>query len=247
MTLTDLNSYISFRTGVDTNVFATADRVISLNRWLQKIWSMILASMDDWQVDDPNQTSYPIVTTPLIANQRDYTLPSSLKVLKIRRVDISYDGTNYYRINPFDDSVIGSGLGNDTKTDANFTQSSPFYDVQANGIFIYPRATSSTGTLRVEFEREPIEIAAADLSSTNLPPLDQPFHVMLALGVVYDWASTRHLADLKTDVMQELADYENRLKVHYTQKNDDEVWILRNPYISSGSGLSFPPNPPTQF
>src|SRR5579872_319914 len=79
----------------NTNLLSTFTRYI--NTWYHKVVTMILEAQDDWDFDDLNNTDYPVATTPLVANQRDYTFPASLKILKIKRVDISYDSTNWFR------------------------------------------------------------------------------------------------------------------------------------------------------
>lgn len=249
MNLTTINQYVTFRTGVDTTVYFSQDRINSLNRWLNKIWTMILASEDSWDIDDPNQVNYPSISTPLQANQRDYTLPQSLGMLKIVRVDVSYNGTTPNRANPIDDQVFRFGLnGTQTQTDQNFTQANPFYDVKSNALFLYPAPTSTSGTVRIEYQRDPIEFAVTDLSTTKLPPLDTPWHIMLAFGMIFDWASAKKLDDLKQDVMIELQDYETRLRQQYSKKVDDEVWILQNIGINDGSSLlGYPQNPVTNF
>src|ERR1051326_6234901 len=121
MNISEINSFVTLRTGADTNAFTAANRLISTNRWMHKVWTMILTSQDGWDVDDLNQTDYPVATTPLVASQRDYTIPTSLKALKIKRVDVTYDGSTYYKCEPWDSSETGEGLGNATNTDPRFS------------------------------------------------------------------------------------------------------------------------------
>jgi hypothetical protein len=184
MNLSDINSFVDLRVSSDTVTYTNAQRLISYNRWLQKIWKMILAAVDGWDIDDINQVNYPAVTTPLIANQRDYTLPASLTALKVKRVDVTYDGSNWVRAIPMDITTYDGGVGNDTNIDEDFTTETPRYDLKSHSIFLYPRASTAQvaagAKLRVEYIREPITASLSDLSSTSAePPIDESYHVML--------------------------------------------------------------------
>jgi len=190
---------------------------------------MILASLDDWDFDDSNNTDYPVATTSLVASQRDYTFPTSLKILTIKRVDVSYDGTNYYEATPFDSSAPTFGLGNDSLTDANFSTSKPFYDLKANAIWLYPAATANTGTLRIEFYRDISEFASTD--TTKTPGFDTPFHRLLSLGAAYDYAMARGL-ETAPNIGTQLADMEIRMKQYYGKKDMDSHIALNSAYIS---------------
>lgn len=203
---------------------------------------MILQAQDEWDADDLNQTDYPVVTTPLVAAQRDYTFPAALKILKIKRVDITYDGTTYYKADPLDSGVTSIPFGNDTNIDANFTISAPRYDVKGNAVLVYPLATAAQVTagakVRIEYFREPLEFTSAEVTTgTKEPGFDEPFHIMVALGVCYDWFSAKDLnagitrsrgiiVGQQGIINAELQDYEQRLIKHYGSKQLDRKYAL---------------------
>lgn len=231
MTISDIQNFAYFRTSSDSTIFPVANQLISLNRWLHKVWSMIIDSMDGWDLDDASRTDYAIITTPLIASQRDYTMPASLKMLKIKRVDVTYNGSTYYKCEPLDTGQIGRGLGNPTDTDTSFSKTAPFYDLMSNAIRLYPLPSSadvSAGAkLRVEYAREMVEVSSSDLSAGTLtPPVDEPFHMMLALGLAFDYASAKSLDESKKDLYAELQDYEARLRRQYGKKDLDTKYTL---------------------
>lgn len=242
MTISDINAYVSFRAGTDTTNYTAANRLISTNRWLHKIWTMLLESRDGWDVDDASQTDYAIATTPLVASQRDYVFPASLKILSIKRVDVTYDGSTYTKVRPIDAGELELGVGNDTILDNNFSTADPVYDMRSNAIFLYPLATASQVTagakLRIEFSREALEFSSGDVSTgTKEPPIDEPFHLMIALGMIYDWCSakggsSKNLTSLKVDVEKELLDYEARLRRHYNIKDEDTRIELSAAYVN---------------
>lgn len=193
---------------------------------------MILESMDDWDFDDTNKSDYPVATTPFIASQRDYTFPSSLKILKIKRVDITYDGSTYYQAQQFDSGTFGDSFGNTTNEDYNFPTTQPAYDVKANSLWVYPLATSAQVTagaeIRIEFFREPTEFTTA--STTTEPGFDEPFHRMLSLGASMDYAIIRNLP-AKNDIAALYQDFEKRLKQYYGKKNNDTKYQLSSAYV----------------
>jgi hypothetical protein len=131
------------------------------NQEYYQLYVKVLRSQDDWEIDDINQTDYPEATTPLVADQRDYTFPGSLKILKIQRADVTYDGTNYYKAEPIDSAQIEWGIGNDDKLDDHFTKTAPKFDPKSNSVWLYPRPdaadVSNGAELRIKFIREPLE------------------------------------------------------------------------------------------
>ena len=225
MTLGDINLKVYNLTATDISSYPDASMLIDINLWYQKIVSMIFESQDDSDFDDQRNTNYPVVTTPMVAGQRDYSIPVSEEVLKIKRVDITYDGTHYFRATPFDNGVPAWGFGNPTDEDANMIKSAPRYDVQYNSLFVYPLAVASDvsagATIRVEWERAVTPFATTDYgagsimaTSTVIPGIDIPWHPMLAYGAAYEYANARNLPQLQ-NIKQDLVDWEARLRTAY--------------------------------
>lgn len=213
----------------DTVSYPDANLLIDINIWYQKIVSMILESMDEQDFDDMRKTDYPIKTTPMMAGQRDYSIPVSEKVLKIKRVDLSYDGVHYYKANPIDDGEVNYGWGNDTDIDANFSQYQPRYDPKYNSLFIYPTGVAN-GVVRVEWERNVTPFTSSDYTSvitdsTVVPGFDDPFHPMLAAGPAWEFAVQRQLPQM-AQLTTSLQDWELRLRAAYGKKNLDRELSL---------------------
>lgn len=224
---------VRFLTRTDSNEYPTADITRSINAWLHKAVTVILESQDDWEYDDINHTDFPIMTTSLVASQRDYSLPASEKVLKIKRVDVTYDGTTYYRATPFDNNESSSGYGNATNEDKDFNKTQPYYDVKFNSIFVYPLANSTDvtngATLRVEWFREATEFTASD--TTKEPGIDEPFHRYLSIGAALDYAVAFDIEN-KNNLAQLASDYEARMRSYYGKKNNDKEKVLKSAYIN---------------
>ena len=81
--------------GITGNTLLKAQFTQGLNNWYHKVVTMILASHDEIDWDDVNHADFPVLTTDLVANQQDYSIPASEKVLKIKRVEWTPDGTNW--------------------------------------------------------------------------------------------------------------------------------------------------------
>lgn len=232
MNIGEINQKITAITNVDETVYSSALRLIDINIWLHKVQSMIFTSMDEVDFDDKNYTDYPELTTVLVDSQRDYTIPDSEKVISIKRVDISYNGVDYYRANPIDTGEMYQGLGPATdatqqsKTDQLFPKTAPRYDCAYNSVFIYPRPDASDvangGKIFIEWNRELQEFTSAELTAgTKVPGFDTEFHAILAYGPAYEFLlGTGQNVDT-TYVAKSLQDLEARLIATYGKKQID--------------------------
>lgn len=199
-----------------------------INARYHQVVTMILRAQDEWDFDDAVKTDYPIYTTSLVADQADYTFPTSLKILKIKRVEVTYDGgTNWYKAEPLD---INEYTKNTTAAtiSQNFVKTSPFYDIQYNSLFLYPVPTAaSTNGLKIWISREITEFATS--ATTAEPGFDEPFHRMLSIGASLDYAVAKGLSN-KNDLAALWADYEARLNEYYGSKQKDREYILKPGY-----------------
>lgn len=231
MTYAELSSDVTFLTGgVTTTEYTAAQRTIGLNSWYQKVVTMILASQDEWDWDDINHTTYPIATANLVANQQDYTLPASLKILKLKRVEVKIDNSTWRKAEPFDINERSSAT--DTTTVANdFSTAQSFYDVQHNALFLYPvPAVNVTGGIKMWFTREIDEFTTAD--TTQEPGIDEAFHRMLSLGAALDWEMSKKPDGPRAKWLQDsLRDFELRLRQHYGDKQQDRKYTLKPAYV----------------
>lgn len=230
MTLSELDSYITFKTNDSTSSFTAAQRLASINKYYHKTQTMILQSSDGWQYDDTNKTDYPILTANLVAGQQDYTLPTS--TLKIKRLEVKLDGTNWKRARAFDISGIAGG-SDDTSVAASFSESDPHYDVNSGSLFLYPEPESNVeGGLKIWIARQVDTFTSGQYTTGTLEPgFDDQFHIMLALGAAYDYLSSKPGLNA-TPIWQELQDYELRLRQHYGKKNEDEQLSITSAYGS---------------
>lgn len=244
MTLSEINSKISQLTGADTTTsgYATANRLIDINLWQHKILTMILNSQDESDFDDQRNITYPFKYLSLVADTRDYSIPVSEKVVAIKRVDITYDGTTWYKAEPIDSGEILEGVPLSTETAAEaqldilFDKSAPRYDAKYNSIFIYPRPTSGDvangAQMKVEWVREITEFTSGEFTTgTAVPGFDSAYHPILAYGPAFEYCNSLNLPQTKT-LWAVLQDYEARLRRTYGEKQKDRTYQLTAEYQS---------------
>jgi hypothetical protein len=204
-----------------------------VNETLHDIITEIMVANDSFDWDDPTRSDFAVATTPLVANQRDYQF-DSISFLKLKRLDVTYDGTNWYRATPFDSGSYTEGLGNDTATDAEFSKTEPMYDPKAFGFWLYPRASAADVTAgasaRIEFVRAFDEFTYDD--TTKEPPIDRPFHELIALGAALKWSVMKNdprATNLAALYQAGLA----KLKSYYSKRNEDSFMSFKGSFIDS--------------
>ena len=93
---------------------------------------------------------------------------------------------------------------------------------------------------RVKFwvSREVDEFTSGQVTTgTKEPGFDEAFHIMIPLGMTFDWCSAKGgsspvLSALKNDIEKELMDYELRLRKHYGRKNEDRHLQLKSAFTN---------------
>lgn len=232
MNLSDITNRITFFTGVGTTQYTNADRLIAINKAYNDIHTMILQSQDEWDFDDSNKTDFPILQTNLMADQQDYAMPSD--TLKVKRAEITYDGTNYYKLEPFD--IEERGLATDTNSIAgSFNVTEPKYAISAGSIFLYPiPGENVTNGLKLWIFRTVDEFTSAELTTgTAEPGFDRQFHYMISLQASYDFISKRTKDQGTADrILRDFNTMEQRLKQYYGNKQTDRVYSLRSAFVN---------------
>lgn len=245
-TLGDIATKARQKTHADLISYPDNILLIDINNWYQKIVTMIFESQDDSDYDDTRLGSggssgtatYPIVTQALATGQRDYQIPFSKGVLKVKRLDVTYDNVNWYRASSFDSGIYPYGMGSTTQEDANFIKQAPQYDWQYNSFFIYPTASasdvSSGAQFRVQWERNIIPFTSADWSSvmtdsTQIPGIDAPFHMAIMDGASLEFAKANLLP--QTEAWEkDMQDWEARIRYAYGRKQLDTQLQLQTGY-----------------
>jgi len=174
--------------------------------------------MDDWDFQAE------VATADLVANQQEYVFPST--ILKIKSIEITYDGTNWYPITYLDKREIGTAT--DTTTIANnFVTTKPFVDLMDNSMFLYPiPASNVTGGLKIWYENEATELSAAG----DEPNLPEAYHKGLCYGAAKDYFE-KYLevagnAGKRDRVDTNMQDIIEKMKAFYSTKNQEREYSL---------------------
>lgn len=225
MTISEIDAEVTFNTNANTTTFTAADRLIKYNKYGRQIHSWILSSTDEVDYDDKNNTSdFPILTTNIVANQQDYSMPAEMT--KIKRVEVTYDGTNWVKANPIDiDEITDSTSTNDIAD--NFSEDAPFYDINSNSVFLYPvPSTNVTAGIKIWIDRKANPFTSADVSTgTKEPGFDEDFHYLVPLLVTWDYVMFKSKDNGEADrILQLVADGEAKLRKAYGAKQKDRKY-----------------------
>lgn len=207
---------IDFIVGTDSTQFPLADKLRLINAYYYDTSSDILEADGNWEWDDTNKTDFPIGTTTLVDNQRDYQLPSN--IVKLLRVEVLDSAGNYQRVEEFDESQVEQALSEFEETNGL----PQFYRTIGNSIELYPKpATASVTTtagLKVYYQRTITEFTNADAAVS--PGFDARYHRILSLGPAYDYAYMKGL-DTAPRIKEKLDALRTALKSAYANRNKE--------------------------
>lgn len=217
--------------GTNSTTYPIASKTRDINLALDKVFSLIFQVGGTWQFDDSNHTDYPIITTNLVANQRDYSFTtdgSSNLILDIYKVMCADSSGNFFEVLPVDQQSNAPA----TMTDGLNTTGQPFfYDKTGNGIFLDPIPNyNSTGGLKVFINRTGSYFVTTD--TTKTPGFAGLFHEYLVLRPSYMYAMRKNLNNMNV-LKAEMLEMEAEIQNHYKSRERDVVKTLR------GRGNSF--------
>lgn len=232
ITYTDILSIIDDNCSTDEFSYPTASKTRDINLALDKVTEIIFKSSGRWQYDDSNHTDYPIITTALVANQRDYTFTEDQQgnlILDIYKVMIADENGKYYEITPVD---MQSDEGMESFYNGENTTGKPSrYDKTANGIFLdcIPDYDYANG-LKIFINREGSYFTVND--TTKKPGFSGLFHEYLALRPSYQYAYRKGLSNLVA-LRDELDKMEKDIQKHYKNRSRDEKSVITSEQINS--------------
>lgn len=235
MNLGDINTKVSELTKADTVVaYPNANRLINMNIWNQKVVTMVLQGQDTSDFDDANHSGYAVLNIDLVADQRDYNFGVSDGVVKVRKVEVSYDAVTANVAYPVDTSEFEGPWMDESYSvvDKNFSQSTPGYGWKFNSLWLFPMPSASTGKVYAEVSRTASDFELSDLTTgTKTPGFDENLHPMIAYGMAYEYFITNGITDRASEMMRVLSDYENRLKKQYGNKNEEYPLRMQSEFI----------------
>lgn len=229
MTYTEILGLIQRNTNTQnttTSSYPIADKTTDVNNALNKFMLIAIASEGKWQVDDTNQTDYPIVTGSLVANQQDYSFTTDAtgnQILDIYRVEIKDStGTKNMQLRPIDQSELtGVAL-----TEFMKTAGTPvYYDKTANGLFLYPAPNySSSNGLKIYCNRTSTYFTVSD--TTKKAGIPWIFHEYLAIRPSYYYCLQKGLPQAK-NLFTEMMNFEDMIGDYYSKRAKDTRQIIK--------------------
>lgn len=192
-----------------------------INRALDQALTLIFVADGTWQFDDSNHTDYPIITTNLVANQRDYAFTSDENgnlILEIAKVLVKDSGGEYRELTSKD-----AQSDRDTKGywDGNESTGSPqSYDKTANSIFLDPVPPANvTNGLKIYISREGSYFSTSD--TTKKPGFAGIFHDYLVVRPAFDYAIENSFANAG-GLQIRVQEMEQKMGEYYSRRNQDE-------------------------
>ena len=204
-----------------TNITATDYPANDVKRNINKAYRVamdtIMRSMDNWDFQDT------IATGNIVANQQNYTFKTSgdfniTDVIKIERVELSYDGTNWVRAQRMNKNDYLEALNNGTSAvNGNFNQTSPFYSLNDDSLDLYPIPdTNVTNGIKLYYKQDLTDLSA----DADVPLIAPQFHTYLSLSAAYDYAIVRGLKQAGA-LRQEMAAMEQKMAIFYSSRAED--------------------------
>jgi len=194
LTYSQITTLINDNCDTDDTRYTLAKKVVDVNLALDQLSLRAIRASGKWQVDDSNHTKDPIITTNLVASQRDYHFTvdeQSNLILDIYRVMIADENGRYYDLEEVDQQTKGSkSLG--FVDGQNLTGKPTKYDKTGNGIFLdcIPNYSYTNG-LKVFINRESSYFVSGD--TTKKAGFDGRLHEYLAIRPSYYYAMRKGL------------------------------------------------------
>lgn len=223
----------------DGNITGNAIRLkewtSDVNLAWDKVLSIIFKANGRWQFDDSNHTDYPIISTNLVAGQRDYPFivdETGNFILDIYRVmvKIGSGATDVWVEIPCVDQQSDENM-EEFYNGLNITGIPTRYDKTANGIFLDAIPNYSvSGGLKIFINREGTYFTTSD--TTKKPGFAGLFHEYLALRPSYQYAYINSLQNTNK-IQEEMLLMEADIKKYYRDRSKDEVPVITSLIVNS--------------
>jgi len=226
MTKTQIDAFVDRTLGTNDVSYPVADKTADENLAIDYVFSTIFQVGGRWQFDDSNHTDYPIITTDLVAGQRDYSFTSDESgnlILDIYKVLVSNDGgVSYEEIYPVD---MESKYEANSMLDGRNIEGSVYrYNKTANGIFLDQIPPDGvTNGLKILISREGSYFTTSD--TTKKPGIAGLYHEFIGLRPCYQYAMRKGYKNTET-LKRDMIEMEQSMRKHYRDRSKDEDLVL---------------------
>ena len=189
--ISTLDDYIDDIAGTDSTSFSDADKHAAQTRWAHILTEEVIDAQGDWDFQGE------IATANLVANQREYVFPTD--ILKIKRIDLKLDGTNWTTVHWLDESEIPNSAAHESDITENFSNSDPYATLYDKSFFIWSGTIAAvTGGIKIWYSEEivGVDTNGDDISSfsadTDKPNLAEFAQMGLVYGPILDLCENRN-------------------------------------------------------
>ena len=209
---------IDFLLNLDVaTTYPVKQKTRSINRYYDRVVSLILQADGRFEYDDNNQTDLPIGTTALVANQQDYSISGAI-FLKILRVEVKDSNGNWTQLRQMSMQDKKGTAMTEYRSTAGVPQE---YDVLAQSVFLYPKPSyAASAALKIYYQRDVSHFVSTD--TTKVPGFAAPFHSILSFGAALDYAIANNLTSRIPLFREEIAKMEMALIDFYGNRDKDE-------------------------
>ena len=222
MTISTLQTKVRFLTGAGTDTYTDAEIKSNLTDYARDFNTEILNAQDEWDFNGE------IAPADLEDDKEEYVFPTDL--LTIKRIEVSYDGTDWYKATIWDSSERSDKLSD--KDD--FSKDDPYVDIFDNSLFLYPTPDADvTGGLKIWYSEGRVGKSATgtDITSfsadTDIPSLVEAFQKGLIWGACKDWAHKYQEWDKARAWDGELQRVIEKMKTFYGSRIQDRRVIIK--------------------
>ncbi|MEK6897504.1 MAG: hypothetical protein AABW93_03160 [Nanoarchaeota archaeon] len=185
-TLTDVFADVRFNAQKDSTTLPNADLFRLANKYFNLMFRELVGLHEDLYGE--------ISAAALVASQREYALPTDSVstfgggLIKLQRVEITYDGTNWYVADPLSLQEISGATILDADLNAQFSKSAPRYWFKDRSVWIAPIPASTDSVaggntnLRIYWIKRPLEMTVVG----DIPEIPKDFLNILVEGMLID-------------------------------------------------------------
>lgn len=191
-----------------------ADFTAMVNNESHKVWHTIFMATGNWQYDDGSTTSsVPNSVINLVSGTALYALPTA--ALTVQRIEAKDSAGLWTVLTPITKELLGGQAVDEfMKDDGPLSM----YSLVGNVIQLFPAPNySSTGGLKVYFDRDSVDFVVSDTTAT--PGFASPYHEIIPIGVAIEWYKVKQ--PTSPTLIQLQADYlklEGEIKDFYSKR-----------------------------
>jgi len=208
--------------------YSLVDRARNVNISLDEIVSQLHRADPNYQWDDTTNTTFPVATLALVANQDHYTMLDA--ALVIHRVRMKDSSGNIKTLEPrlkseFSDSELGS-----------FGTPVGYYKI-GQAVFPVPVPDyAAAAGVELSFQRGANHFESTDTDSE--PGFNPQFHQYLSVGAALRYAIANGLDKKTKQLGQQLQTIKDAVQVHYERRSPDDRTRMRVKRNTSNYGLT---------